>query len=308
MTIISIIIPCYYNQENIPSTIEKLLSIESNLDKQTEFQYVFIDDGSKDGTYLKLLEVKRNLGNKVILIKLSGNFGSYNAILAGMKYATGSCNVILSADLQDPPELIPKMYDYWKNNFKLVIANRIKRDDNYIDKIFSNIFHKLIKKYGISNMPNGGFDFCLFDIKLKNEILLMNEKNTNTLFLLLWMKYDYISIPYERKKRLIGKSRWTIAKKIKLLIDSFISFSFAPIRMISIFGLIIGLITLVYAIFLFTNKLLGKINIEGWTTLMVVFLLTMSFVMFSLAILGEYLWRILDEVKGRPNYIIDKID
>jgi polyisoprenyl-phosphate glycosyltransferase len=307
MNRLSLIIPCYFNEKNIPITTKKLVELEISFNGKVELEYIFVDDGSKDDTYKLLNEFKNRKGDSVKIIKLSGNFGAYNAILAGMKYSTGDCNVVLSADLQDPPELIIKMFEYWEKGVKLVIANRSDRNDNFREKFFSLIYHKLIKKFSSLNIPNGGFDFCLFDNKLKLEVLNMTEKNTNTLFLFLWLKYDYVSIPYIRQKRELGESKWTFNKKVKLLIDSFISFSFVPIRIISILGVIVGITTFLYAVLLVYKKIVGEIELEGWTTLMVVFLLTSSFIMFALAILGEYLWRILDQVNGRPNYIIEKV-
>lgn len=302
---LSIIIPCYFNEKNIPVTTKELIHNELLFENEIEFEYIFVDDGSGDDTYKELKYFKEQYPTKVKLVKLSGNFGSYNAILAGMHYATGDCNVVLAADLQDPPELIHKMYNYWKSGIKLVIANREKRNDEFWDKQFSNLYHRLIRKYGIKNMPIGGFDFCLFDRQLKDEVLLMKEKNTNTLFLLLWLKYDFVSIPYTRKKREIGTSRWTIQKKIKLLIDSFISFSFAPIRIISIFAFVFAIIAIIYAVYIIICRMTGIIQTPGWSTLMIALLFISSFIMFSLGILGEYLWRILDQVRPRPIYVVE---
>lgn len=305
---ISIIIPCYFNASNIPVTTRELIDNELLFEKDVEFEYIMVDDGSKDNTYLALQLFKKQYPEKVKLIKLSGNFGSYNAILAGMNYATGDCNVVITADLQDPPFLIKKMYSYWKKGIKLVLANRENREDSMFDNFFSLIFHKLIKKYGINNMPDGGFDFCLFDKVLKNEVLAMNERNTNTLFLLLLLKYDFVSIPYLRRKREIGISKWTFQKKVKLLIDSFVSFSFTPIRLITILGFFFGGCSLVYAFIILILRLSGGIQIEGWSALMVVVLLVSSFMMISMGVLGEYLWRIFDQVRARPIYIVEKVE
>jgi dolichol-phosphate mannosyltransferase len=267
-----------------------------------------VDDGSGDKTIEELKIFKNEYCEKVKIVKLSGNFGSYNAILAGMAHATGDCNVVISADLQDPPSLIVKMYDYWAKGIKLVLANREQREDSFLDKQFSNLYHSLIKRYGIKNMPTGGFDFCLFDKKLKEEVLLMKEKNTNTLFLLIWLKYDFISIPYKRVKREIGKSRWTLQKKIKLLVDSFVSFSFAPIRLITVLGFILGIGSLCYALIIFINRVLDGVAVPGWSALMVVLLLVSAFIMISIGILGEYLWRILDQVRSRPIYVVEEVE
>lgn len=304
---ISVIIPCYFNEQNIPVTAKKLLENERLFDNDVAFEYVMVDDGSKDNTFGELQLFKNQNPEKVKIVKLSGNFGSYNAIIAGMEYATGDCNVVLSCDLQDPPELIAKMYNHWNNGIKLVLANREKRDDGFLSNIFSNLYQKMIRKYGIPTLPDGGFDFCLFDKTIKNEILSLKEHNTNALYLMVWMKYEYVNIPYKRQKREIGKSRWTSAKKMKLLVDTFVSFSFTPIRAITIMGIFIGFAAIIYAAIIIYERLSGNIETEGWTALMVVLLLVSSFQIIALGILGEYIWRVLDAARKRPLYIIDKV-
>jgi glycosyltransferase involved in cell wall biosynthesis len=308
MSKISIIIPCYYNELNIPVTSIELLENEKNFPEGTEFEYVMVDDGSKDKTFEALQLFKKEYPTKVKIIKLSGNFGSYNAILAGMKYATGDCNVIIAADLQDPVTLMPKMFAHWQNGIKLVMGNREDRDDPFLSKIFAKTFQFLMKKYALPNLPKGGFDYVLFDKKLKEEVLEMDEKNSNSLYLLIWLKYEYITIPYKRMERKIGKSRWTMKKKIKLFVDSFVAFSFAPIRIITISGFILGAVAIFYAFFIVYNRLVGNIAVEGWTAMMLVFLFVSAFQMIAIGILGEYLWRTLDASRKRPNYVVDKVE
>jgi glycosyltransferase involved in cell wall biosynthesis len=304
---LSIIMPCYYNEENIPVTVKELVENESRFPGDVEFEYIFVDDGSKDKTLERLLEFKERRGASVKIIKLAGNVGSYNAILAGMKYATGECNVILVADLQDPPELVPKMYEYWLKGIKIVIANRQDREESLFQKIFSNTYHWLIRKLAIPQVPPGGFDLVLFDKQLRDEVVRIDEKNTNTIYLLAWLNYDYVSIPYVRKKRQIGTSRWTLTKKMKLFIDSFVSFSFVPIRVITILGLLLGFSAFIYGTFVIVAKITGLVPIEGWTSIMVVLLFVSSFQMISLGIIGEYVWRSLDAARSRPNYVVDKV-
>jgi polyisoprenyl-phosphate glycosyltransferase len=307
MPTISYIIPCYFNEENIPVTKLELLENESRFPKDVKFEYVMIDDGSKDLTLKELLKFKEEYPDKVKVIKLSGNFGSYNAILAGMNYASGDCNVILAADLQDPPDLIPKMYDYWLKGIKLVIANRQDREESFFQRIFSNTYHFLIKKFALKDVPKGGYDLVLFDHQLREEVVKINEKNTNQIYLLSWLNYDFVNIPYVRKKRDIGKSRWTIQKKIKLFVDSFVSFSFFPIRLISVFGLILGMISFLYGLFVIYAKITGLVPVQGWTAIMVVLLLVSSFQMIALGIIGEYVWRAMDSARNRPNFVVDEI-
>jgi polyisoprenyl-phosphate glycosyltransferase len=304
---LSIIIPCYFNEGNIPITKKELLKNEKDFPADVSFEYIMIDDGSKDNTLKELLKFKEENPEKVKVIKLSGNFGSYNAILAGMNYATGDCNVVLAADLQDPPELIVKMYEYWGKGIKLVIANRENREESFITWVLSKFYHFLLRKFALKDIPSGGYDLVLFDKQLKNEVIKINEKNTNQIYLLSWLKYDYVNIPYTRKIREIGKSRWTITKKIKLFIDSFVSFSFFPIRLISGTGLILGLISFIYGLFVIYAKITGLVPIQGWTTIMVVLLLVSSFQMTALGIIGEYVWRAMDASRNRPNYIVEEV-
>lgn len=307
MNKISIIIPCYFNEKNIPITSKALIENEKLFDKDVEFEYVMVDDGSKDNTYVELLKFYEQYPNKVKIVKLAKNSGSFNAILAGFHYATGDCNIVLTADLQDPIEVLEKMYKYWTQGIMLVIANREGRCDPFFQRLFSNIYHNLIKRLAIANIPKGGFDLVLFDKQLKEKVIEIKEKNTNILYLLVWLGYDYINIPIVRKKREIGKSKWTLSKKIKMFVDSFVSFSFFPIRLISVMGLFLGLLAMIYAIFILILKLSGNIIIEGWTALMIVFLFISAFQMIALGIIGEYVWRNLDATRNRPNYIIEKI-
>ena len=308
MSKISIIIPCYYNELNISSTSAELLENEKNYPEGTTFEYVMVDDGSKDKTWNELQKFKQANPEKVKLLKLSGNFGSYNAILAGMQYASGDCNVIIAADLQDPVSLMPKMFVHWQNDIQLVMGNREDREDPFLSKLFANTFQFLIRRFALPNLPKGGFDYVLFDKKLKEEVLAMDEKNSNSLYLLIWLKYEYITIPYKRLERKVGKSRWTMKKKIKLFVDSFVAFSFAPIRIITVSGFVLGAVAIFYALFILYNRFAGNIAVEGWTTMMMVFIFVSAFQMVAIGILGEYLWRTLDASRKRPNYVVDKVE
>jgi dolichol-phosphate mannosyltransferase len=306
---LSIIIPCYFNEENIPVTAQTLIENERAFDADVEFEYVLVDDGSKDNTYEAILAFHKQYPDKVKAVKLASNVGSHNAILAGLHYATGDVCVILAADLQDPPELIPKMYAYWKQGLKLVLANRTDREESFGQRFFATTFHALIKRLALKNVPDGGFDLVLFDKALKDELVKMSEKNTHILYLLVWLGYEYVNIPYVRRKRDIGVSRWTLAKKVKLLIDSFIAFSFFPIRAISFLGLILGLGAFGYGGFVVLARMFGWIPyVQGWSSLMVVFVLVSAFQMMALGIIGEYVWRALDASRKRPNFVVDRTD
>ena len=307
MAKLSIIIPCYFNEKNIPVTAKELIENEKLFPAELTFEYILVDDGSGDGTLKEILAFKKNYPEKVIAIKLAGNVGSYNAVVAGMEHATGDCTVVIAADLQDPPELMVKMYEYWKQGFKLVIGNRQDRQESASQKFLSNTFHWIMKKIALKNIPDGGFDYVLFDKQIREKLLTMMEHNSNVFYLMTWMGYNYVNIPYNRKKREIGDSKWTIQKKIKLLIDSILSFSFFPIRAISVIGIILGIIAFLYGVYLIILRMLGNIEVEGWTALMVVLLFVSSFQMIGLGILGEYIWRGLDASRKRPLYVVDEV-
>lgn len=304
---ISIIVPCYFNEHNIPVTFPVLLENEKNFPSDVAFEYIFVDDGSKDGTFQALMKVYEEYSHKVKVIKLSRNFGANNASYCGICNSTGDCCVVLAADLQDPPELIAQMYQHWFKGYKLVLAQKANREDSFLTKLFSNTYHNLIRNYVLNNAPKGGFDLWLFDKQLREELIKMNEKNFYLPYLFIWMGYEYVSIPYTRRKREIGRSGWTLSKKIKSFIDSFVSFTYLPLRLISITGILLGLLALMYAGMIIYSKITSKIPMQGWSSIMIVLLFTSSFIMISLGIIGEYLYRTLDAARNRPNYIIDKI-
>ncbi|MFN8923795.1 MAG: glycosyltransferase family 2 protein [Sphingobacteriia bacterium] len=307
MPLLSVIIPCYYNEENLPVTLPRIEALRAQMPTGSEIEYVLVDDGSKDGTWTAIQDWQSRHPDRVQAIKLSGNFGSYNAILAGMQHASGDVNLVISADLQDPPELIPKMFAYWQMGHKLVLANRTARSDGFFNDLFSNTYQRLLKHYALKNVPDGGFDLVMFDRQLRDEVVRINEKNTNTLYMLLWLKYDYVSIPYERQKREVGKSRWTLRKKIKLLIDTFVSFSFFPIRAITTLGFLLGFLAIIYSLVIITGYIFGWGFVQGWSSMMIVVLFLGAFQMVALGVIGEYVWRALDAARDRPNYIVDQI-
>lgn len=303
---ISIITPCYYNEHNIPVTFPVLLENEKNFPADVEFEYIFVDDGSKDGTFDALMKIYNQHPEKVKVIKLARNFGANNASYCGICHSTGDCCVILAADLQDPPELIAQMYQHWIKGYKLVLAQKANREDSWLTKLFSNTYHNLIRSLALPNAPKGGFDLWLFDKQLRDILIQMDEKNFYLPYLFIWMGFEYVSIPYTRRKREIGKSGWTLSKKIKSFIDSFVSFTYFPLRLISITGIVLGILALIYAGMIIYSKITSKIPMQGWSSIMIVVLFTSSFIMISLGIIGEYLYRTLDAARKRPNFIIDK--
>lgn len=304
---LSVIVPCYYNEDNIPVTIRKLVDNEVNFLPEVSFEYVFVNDGSGDNTLGALRQAQQQYPERIRIIDLVGNVGSYNAIVAGIAHATGDCLAVITADMQDPPELMVEMYKYWQQGFQLVIGNREEREEKGLSQVLAKIFHWLMKNIALRNIPDGGFDFVFFDRQVATEVVKIHERNSNVFYLMIWLGFAYVNIPYTRRKREIGTSRWTLSKKIKLLIDSLLAFSFVPIRAISALGFGLGAIALVYAVYIIGLKILSPDKPEGWTTLMVVMLFVSAFQMIALGIIGEYVWRGLDAARSRPLYVVRQV-
>ena len=302
---LSVIVPCYFNEENIPVTVRELVANEVNFPPEVIFEYVFVNDGSGDDTLGALRRAQELYpAGRIRIVDLAGNVGSYNAIVAGMAHATGDCMAIITADMQDPPELMVQMYGHWQQGFKLVIGNRQDREETGLSVTMAKLFHWLMKNLALSNIPEGGFDFVFFDRQVATEVLKLHERNSNVFYLMVWLGFAYVNIPYTRRNRQIGKSRWSLSKKIKLLVDSLLAFSFVPIRAISVLGLGLGASALFYGIYIIALKIARPDEPAGWTTLMVVLLVVSAFQMIALGVIGEYVWRGLDAARQRPLYVV----
>lgn len=301
MKTLSIVIPCFNNAENIAdlqTALEKLSTKLSNY----MVEIILVDDGSIDNTYDKLLDFSNTSTLKTKIVKLTGNFGSYNAFLAGLNYGNGDVYAQVHPDLQDPPEHLEEMLPYWEKGIKFVIGQRIAREDKDTSQHFARLYHRLMKKIALPHIPDGGYDLILFDKELRNHVVEMNESNTNLVYLISWLKYPYTTVPITRVSRKTGTSQWTLSKKIKLLIDSVVSFSYAPIRFISFSSIVIFIVSIIFFLFLlFCNRFTNETKIT-----LSIFLFFGNMLLIFLSIIGEYLWRTLEFSRKRPPFIVDK--
>lgn len=306
MSKVSIVIPCYFNELNIAETYKVLVRDVFEKRKDIEFEIVFVDDGSRDKTLDELKKVQ-SYDNHVKIVKLSRNFGEFRAIVAGMSQATGDAIAVMSADLQDPPYLITEMIQYWQQGEKVIIAARNKRDEPWIKNFFANTYYRIVRKLVIADYPKQGFDFFLMDKSVAEILVNMQEKNSSIYVQLIWTGFDPKVIEYTRQAREKGKSMWSYKKRIDLFIDTFIVFSHTPIRWISGLGFLMSISGFISALLLVYDKLVHGSDVAGWTSLMVVVLVLAGVQMIMLGIIGEYMWRNLDESRKRPLYIIDEI-
>jgi len=300
MSLISVIIPVLNEEENIHPLCERLQNSAGS--SMHTFEFIFVDDGSTDHTFQALCEIASK-EPRIKVIKLSRNFGSHAACLAGLMNARGDACAFISADMQEPPELIHALIEEWEKGSEIVMGLREGEESRH--GLFAGVYYLLVRRLALKNYPQKGTDVFLIDRKVVDAITSMKEKNTSIIGLLLWCGFRQSFVPYKRKPRQMGASKWTFGKKIKLFIDTFVSFSYFPIRVISGIGILVSVIGFVYAFIIIVNRLIFSNPIEGWASLMVVLLVVSGIQLLMLGLLGEYLWRNFDETRNRPPFIID---
>ena len=304
MSKISIVVPVYYNANTLMLLYEDMK--EKILGRIGEYEIVFVDDGSGDDSW-EIMNRIREMDENVQCVKLSRNFGEHAAILAGLHVCTGDCAVTKQADLQEDSELILDMYESWKRGNKVVIAVRAQRDDSAIKKFFANMYYAIVRKCIDKNMPEGGFDCYLLDRQVIGVLEMLDEKNSALTLQVLWVGFKSEKIYFHRKDREIGESRWTLSKKIKLVMDSMMSFSYFPIKFMSGVGAVCAVISFFWIIEVILERLIIGTPIDGWASLMCLILFSTGTILLMLGILGEYLWRTFDASRNRPPFIIDTI-
>ena len=305
--IVSIVVPVFHNATSLPDLLVQFQSLSSR-NPDEDFEFIFVDDGSRDDSYEVLCELGRR-ERRMRVIKLSRNFGSNAALVAGLRHAKGDAVACIAADLQDPPELIDEMLVAWRHGSKVVLAARNGRDDSMMTRMLANTFYALFRRFAIKTMPKQGFDFFLLDIQAVGLINSIQESNVYLMGLILWIGFEPEVVYYRRRNREVryGTSMWTLFKKIKYFIDGFVAFSYTPVRACSLLGILVSMFGLLYAIAIILGRMFLEIRVEGWSSLMVVILIVSGVQMMMIGVLGEYLWRNLEETRRRPRYIVEKI-
>lgn len=306
MQTLSIVVPVCNEEDSLQRAIPTLLGLQPELDGMN-LEIVFVDDGSKDRSMAILLDSQCANPGKITIVQLTRNFGAVAAVEAGLARATGNCVAVIAADLQDPPELIPRMAFHWRSGIKAVFATRSDREEPAAQKAFSAAYYALFRRFAIRDYPPGGFDFMLLDRQVVDAINAVQEKNTNLMSLVFWLGYTHVLIPYVRRQRQMGRSKWTTVRKIKLFVDSFVAFSYAPIRFLSLLGMVFALGAFLYAGVVFAGWATQQTRVEGWTALMIFIAFTGGLQMTMLGVLGEYVWRTLDEVRRRPSHVVENV-
>ncbi len=304
MSKLSIGIPVYYNSDTLELLYDDLK--EKVLGKLEEYEIVFVDDGSGDNSW-EIINKIAAMDKNVVATKLSRNFGEHAALLAGLSVCTGDCAVTKQADLQEDSTLILEMYESWKRGNKVVLAIRGSRDENAVKKFFAGCYYWLVRKTINKDMPQGGCDCYLVDRQVIKVLEMMDEKNSSLTLQVMWVGFKTEKIYFHRKDREVGKSRWTLGKKIKLVVDSMMSFSYFPIRCMATVGFVFALLSLIGIILTIKEKLTTGTPILGYASLMSVVLFGFGLIFIMLSMLGEYIWRTLEESRKRPPFTIDEV-
>lgn len=299
---LSVILPSYNEEKMIPvaaDTISGILEREG-----IDFELLFIDDGSKDATWENITKAAQRNAH-VVGVHFSRNFGKEAAMFAGLEKATGDCCVVLDCDLQHPPEKIVEMYRLWEDGYEVVEGIKEDRgEESGLHKFAANSFYGLISRATGMDMSSSS-DFKLLDRKVVDMLNSLPERNVFFRALSFWVGYKKATVYYSVRERTEGESKWSTKSLIKYAITNIGSFSSAPLHMVTVLGLLMLMVAIVFSIISLVQKLTGQ-ALGGFTTVILLLLFSSSMIMISLGIVGYYIARIYDEIKGRPRYIISK--
>ncbi len=304
---ISYVIPAFMEAKNLPEMCRRVRQQEAHA---SDYEVIVVDDNSRDGSFAVVQEQGR-ADPRIKAVRLARNSGSHMALLCGIHHARGEVVIALAADGQDPPEFVPELLEQWRAGAHVVWATRGERQGtSLIGRAFSRLYWLLMNKLSSVKLPPSGADFFLLDRRVAAALRDLRERNTSIIALIAWLGFNQVSIPYVKEKRMSGRSKWTLRKKFGLVLDSLLSFSTAPLKASSILGLLFAGLGFVYAFALILNKLtrgalFGELAMEGWSALMVVTLVTSGTLMLMLGVIGEYLWRALEETRARPRFPIE---
>jgi polyisoprenyl-phosphate glycosyltransferase len=302
--LITIVTPAFNEEQNLPKLHARLKSISAEFGGK--FEWIIVDDHSRDRTFQVASAIAAG-DPRVRVFRLARNSGSHNAVFCGLHRARGGCMVLVAADLQDPPEVIPEMLVAWRTDAQVVWGVRASAPQTSVaGRLAARFYYYAMRRWaGLDSMAPTGADMMLLDRAVIDALLKFGERNLSIFALIAWMGFRQDSIRYEKQDRLHGTSGWTLGKKLKLAIDSITSFSFLPVRFFSALGILFALLGFIYAALTVGRSLIYASPVEGWSSLMVAVLVIGGLQLLMLGVLGEYLWRTLDEVRARPRYLLE---
>jgi polyisoprenyl-phosphate glycosyltransferase len=302
---ISILVPAYNEQEVLQHLYERLVKLAGETSEYT-FEFLFVNDGSRDRT-LEMIQGYAKKDNRVAYVNLSRNFGKEIAMIAGLDYVTGDATVIIDADLQDPPELIPQMIKYWEEGYDDVYAKRRSRaGESWFKRITSDYYYKVLQKTTTIPIQRDTGDFRLLDRRCVDALSKFRESQRNAKGMFSWIGYKKKEILYDRDPRAAGETKWNYFKLANLAVDGITSFTIAPLRIASVFGILISFAAFVYILYLVIRTILFGTDLAGYPSMMAVILFLGGVQLLSLGVMGEYIGRIFNETKNRPLYFVEE--
>lgn len=304
LPVLSVVVPVFNEEENLLILYSRLSSVL----KQTEPEYeiIFVDDGSRDGS-LALLHQIADQDDRVTVIELARNFGHQVAISAGIDHARGQGVVIMDADLQDPPEVLPRFIEKWREGHDVVYAIRTERKEGFLKRTAYALFYRLLQRIASIEIPLDAGDFCIMDRKVVDILVCMPERNRFVRGIRSWVGLDQVGVEYARQARYAGKPKFTFSRLMFLAMDGLISFSYIPLRMITLLGFGVSFISILLAIGYTIQKLTRGLTPPGFATTVVAIFFLAGIQLITIGVIGEYVGRIFEEVKRRPLYVIRRV-
>lgn len=300
--LVSVIIPVYNEEENLPKLEERLVPV---LEQAGSYEIVFVNDGSQDRSVPMIREMHAR-NPRIKLLAFSRNFGHQAALTAGLQHARGQVVALMDADLQDPPELLHELLEKWREGYQVVYAVRMKRKEGPFKRLAYYSFYRILRSIANTEIALDSGDFCLMDQRVVQELRAMPERNKFLRGLRSWVGFRQIGVAYERPARFAGEAKFTLQKLIKLALDGMLSFSSLPLRLASYVGVATALAGAAYLLYAVIAHFLQQHVPPGWTSLIGIILVLGGVQLVVLGVLGEYLARVYDETKRRPEYVIDE--
>ena len=301
---LSVVIPVFQEEENLPVLYQRLAEVMRQLD--ATYEIIFVDDGSRD----RSVEIVHSLAahdSRVLVVELSRNFGHQAAISAGLDYSRGDAVIVMDADLQDPPEVLPQFVAKWREGHDVVYAVREERKEGWLKRALYSVFYRLLQRIANVDIPLDSGDFCLMNRQVVDLLNGMPERNRFVRGIRSWIGLDQIGLAYERQARYAGRAKYSYKRLVYLALDGLVSFSFVPLRMITVTGFVISAFSIVLAVIYFVQRIVVGPNPLGFTTTIVAILFLAGVQLITLGVIGEYVGRIFEEVKRRPLYVVRRV-
>jgi polyisoprenyl-phosphate glycosyltransferase len=306
---ISVVSPVFNNAGSIKQLVQRIVATRDSGFAGADLEIILVDDGSSDDSLIEIrnLIAAASSSAKLKVLRLSRNFGQVSAIVAGLSICSGDAAIVISADLQDPPELMSKMVEGWRNGAEVVIAAREAREDGAVSSMFSRLSYAVARR-PYRDMPRGGFDYFLLSRRAAAQFVSKPGRKRFLQGEIFELGFQRLILNYVREKRKVGKSQWKFWKRFEYFVDLVLASTSSPIRAATFLGFLGVIASVVYAVIVTVARLLGAVPIDGWTPLILITLFFGGITVFLLGLIGEYIWRIYDEVSGKRQFLVESIE